>query len=139
MKSSKVTFIGFSPGNSQDTLGSRTPQTGTAMPTTIKELKSSKDLKSFDFNAAYFPFGKFSLFNSEDKMNITSVIAKIDDVLLTLDTCTGAVGKGYLNKIDLTEYPIIKDILPFFIKTPKDKIEQAYNYLAGDKAKDSYQ
>lgn len=107
-----------------------TPRLGTGMPTSIK---------TFAFNKSYFALGKFNLFNSETKSNISSVIAKIDEILLTLDTCTGVVGKGYLNKVDLTEYPLIKDVIPFFIKTSPEKLEQAYDYLAGDNAKDSYQ
>lgn len=107
-----------------------TPHKGTEMP---------KSIKSFAFNPSYFPLGKFNLFNSETKLNFSSVLAKIDEILLILDTCTGTIGKGYLNKVDLTEYPIIKDIIPFFIKTPPENIEQAYDYLVGDKAKDSYQ
>lgn len=135
MKSSKddTTFMGFSPGHYQDT---HLPQNN--FPD-VKDFKPIKELQGFEGNNAFFATGTFSLFTPEDLLTVNTVIDKIDNILLTLDTCTGTVGKGYLNKTDLTKFPIIKEILPFFIKTPRDKIEQAYDFILGDRAKDSYQ
>lgn len=60
---------------------------------------------------------------------IESCIELIDDVLSVL---TGTTSKGFLTSHDLTNYPIVSDLLPSFLSVAGEE------YVSGGKSMDSY-
>jgi hypothetical protein len=100
-----------------------------------KSLIKEKDSKWLQVTRKNFTNDSFSLFSSK-KTNTTDLLVKIDEVLFILDSHTGAIGRGYLNNTNLLNYPIIKEILPYFLK--KEEHKKTLAYTEGSKAKDIY-
>jgi len=63
--------------------------------------------------------------------DLTNRIQKIEETLSILDSF---VGKGFVNSINLTLVPLIKDLLPAFIFGGKE----SNIFINGDKSMDCY-